>query len=274
MASTTTNLGLTKPAYADEADIAVLNGNMDLLDAAYGSINQSTMRPVPFAIAVGDWTAITGGFSATYNTAYITETSQEILTYTKSLADYAKAHIDAEKKSGGGGIVFTTATKPTGTIQGTAYVFDNDDRTLPVIIEGTVTPITNGGTGQSSLAGAQSALGITALSEQIENLHQAVFPNWNGMNQTWDGQSFHDIVTLTPGKWLLVANYVTTAGVGGIICRYSSYGTNNYYGDVDDHGGTVYIDVSANTTIQIYVNTNDTGSYTFYRPQFRALKLK
>lgn len=169
MSSTTTNLGLTKPAYADEADIAVINGNMDLLDAAYGAINQSTMRPVPFAVAVSDWEAVTGGFSATYNSAYITATSQEILTYTKSIEN-AAAHIDAEKKSGGGGLVFTTAKKPTGTVQGTAYVFDNDDRTLPVIIEGTVTPIANGGTGQSSLAGAQSALGITALSEQIGNL--------------------------------------------------------------------------------------------------------
>ena len=170
MSSTTTNLGLTKPAYADEADIAVINGNMDLLDAAYGNINQSTMRPVPFAIAVSDWEAVTGGFSATYNSAYITTTSQEILTYTKSIEN-ATAHIDAEKKSGGGGLVFTSAKKPTGTVQGTAYVFDNDDRTLPVIIEGTVTPIANGGTGQSSLAGAQSALGITALSEQIGTLN-------------------------------------------------------------------------------------------------------
>ena len=169
MSSTTTNLGLTKPAYADEADIAVINGNMDLLDAAYGAINQSTMRPVPFAIAVSDWEAVTGGFSATYNSAYITTTSQEILTYTKSIEN-ATAHIDAEKKSGGGGLVFTSAKKPTGTVQGTAYVFDNDDRTLPVIIEGTVTPIANGGTGQSSLAGAQSALGITALSEQKANI--------------------------------------------------------------------------------------------------------
>ena len=167
MSSTTTNLGLTKPAYADEADIAVLNGNMDLLDAAYGNINQSTMRPVPFAIAVSDWSAVTGGFSATFNSAYITTTSQEILTYDGSLVDYAKAHIIDEKKSGGGGIVFTTATKPTGTIMGMAYVFDNTDHNNPLDIQETVIPIANGGTGQSTLAGAQSVLGITALSEHI-----------------------------------------------------------------------------------------------------------
>lgn len=197
MSSTTTNLGLTKPAYADEADIAVINGNMDLLDAAYGAINQSTMRPVPFAIAVSDWEAVTGGFSATYNSAYITTTSQEILTYTKSIEN-ATAHIDAEKKSGGGGLVFTSAKKPTGTVQGTAYVFDNDDRTLPVIIEGTVTPIANGGTGQSSLAGAQSALGITALSKQIEKVDGRVYKITIAGNSTilLNSTADHQIVLL------------------------------------------------------------------------------
>lgn len=34
MATTTTNLGLTKPAYADTADIAVINANMDKIDTA------------------------------------------------------------------------------------------------------------------------------------------------------------------------------------------------------------------------------------------------
>lgn len=170
MSSTTTNLGLTKPAYTDDADVAIINSNMDIIDTAYGSINQSTLRDVPFAVAVSDWSAVTGGFSATFNTAYITASSKEILTYDGSLASYAKAHIIATKKSGGGGITFTTATKPTGTITGNAYVFDNDDNKLPVLIEDTVTPIANGGTGQSSLAGAQQALGITALNNQMSNL--------------------------------------------------------------------------------------------------------
>lgn len=34
MATTTTNLGLTKPAYSDTADIADINGNMDIIDQA------------------------------------------------------------------------------------------------------------------------------------------------------------------------------------------------------------------------------------------------
>ena len=38
MATTTTNLGLTKPAYADAADVAVFNTNMDLIDSAIGGL--------------------------------------------------------------------------------------------------------------------------------------------------------------------------------------------------------------------------------------------
>lgn len=41
MSSTTTNLNLVKPGYGDAADIADINGNMDILDGAYASINSS-----------------------------------------------------------------------------------------------------------------------------------------------------------------------------------------------------------------------------------------
>lgn len=169
-----TNIGLKVPK-TDIVDNLTTNDSTKVLSAAQGkalkdsldNINKSTLRDVPFAIAVSDWSSVTGGFSATFNTAYVTTASKEILTYDNSLASYAKAHINAAKKSGGGGITFTTATKPTGTITGNAYVFDNDDHKIPTLIESTVTPIANGGTGQSSLAGAQQALGITALSNQI-----------------------------------------------------------------------------------------------------------
>lgn len=38
MASTTTNLGLTKPTTSEAADISVINTNMDLIDEAFGNI--------------------------------------------------------------------------------------------------------------------------------------------------------------------------------------------------------------------------------------------
>lgn len=43
MASTTTNLGLTKPAYTDSADVAVINSNMDILDTKIGAIGSTSV---------------------------------------------------------------------------------------------------------------------------------------------------------------------------------------------------------------------------------------
>ena len=44
MATTTTNIGLTKPAYADDADIAVINGNMDILDTKIGAVGNTDLQ--------------------------------------------------------------------------------------------------------------------------------------------------------------------------------------------------------------------------------------
>lgn len=44
MATTTTNLGLTKPAYTEAADIGVINGNFDLLDRAIAEDRKQIVR--------------------------------------------------------------------------------------------------------------------------------------------------------------------------------------------------------------------------------------
>ena len=144
--------------------------------------------------------------------------------------------------------MFTSAKKPTGTVQGTAYVFDNDDRTLPVIIEGTVTPIANGGTGQSSLAGAQSALGITALSEQIANKPSFYLNNFaltNGTAKVVNLEASHTYLMFASrsdvcGLWIInttstnavavisigtaPANMTITAGTGTVSILASASG--------------------------------------------------
>ena len=44
MATSTTNLGLTKPAYSDDADIADINDNMDILDAKIGAVGNTSVQ--------------------------------------------------------------------------------------------------------------------------------------------------------------------------------------------------------------------------------------
>lgn len=130
-------------------------------------IERTTLRDVPFAIATSDWTLSSGVYVAEVASDYVTAACKFISYYDKTLRDYAQADILDEMKSGGGGIKFTTAILPTGTIMGTALVFAPHDNKVPTLIENTVTPIANGGTGQSTLAGAQEVLGITALNGNL-----------------------------------------------------------------------------------------------------------
>lgn len=128
-----------------------------------------TMRDVPFAIATTDWTSSNGVYRADFTSQYITADSKEFAIYDNTIRTAAKGDINVEKTTVSNSVVmrFTTNRMPTSTIAGKFYVWANDDNKVPTIIENTVVGLENGGTGQSSLAGAQQALGITALNEKI-----------------------------------------------------------------------------------------------------------
>lgn len=64
MSTTTTNLGLTKPAYSDTADIADINGNMDIIDQAIASTDNAiaivSNNNTHVAIASGQFVYVRG----------------------------------------------------------------------------------------------------------------------------------------------------------------------------------------------------------------------
>ena len=64
MATSTTNFGLTKPAYNEAADVAVINGNMDTVDTVMG-VNRNLAKGAQAGLAIvadGDThAAITAG---------------------------------------------------------------------------------------------------------------------------------------------------------------------------------------------------------------------
>ena len=130
----------------------------------------NSMRKVPFAVGIDDWVSSEGSFTAEFANQYITTSSFEIGTYDRSIRDNAKGDIVMEKKDGGGGMVFTTAKKPTGVISGTLYVFDNNDNKIPVILESTVVPIENGGTEATTEAGIRQNIGLGSASDAKETL--------------------------------------------------------------------------------------------------------
>lgn len=131
------------------------------------NISQMTQRYATLAVATSDWTLSGGVYTAEFTTAYVTTTSHESLKWDQSYWDYAVTPVSAAKKTGGGGIILTTATVPTGTITGTLTVVDNDDGKIPVIIENTTVPIENGGTNASNLAGARANLGIPDVVDNL-----------------------------------------------------------------------------------------------------------
>jgi len=123
-------------------------------------IAQSTLVNVPFSIATTDWTLSTGVYTAEFTTSYVTANSKEIVQYDSSLRTYGAYDIDVAKKSGGGGMVFTTMIIPTGTISGNIFVFANEDGNIAIVVVDNVLPVTAGGTGATTEAGARTALGL------------------------------------------------------------------------------------------------------------------
>ena len=126
-------------------------------------INRGTLRKVQFAIGVGDWVAITGGFKATFLSSYITSTCDWTVVYDRSYRN-TKRDFMVDLKTGGGGLEFITSKKPSDTVTGIIKVFDNDDGKLPVVFQQTVGSIENGYTGQNSMAGIRNSFGIGDLA--------------------------------------------------------------------------------------------------------------
>lgn len=103
MATTTANLGLTKPDYTEKADVAVINGNMDKIDAAvqqrsrvWNLLDNSDFRdPINqrgassytgAAYAIDRWRAWVDSNTLTIHAGYITTTG-DYAQYVRGLSD-------------------------------------------------------------------------------------------------------------------------------------------------------------------------------------------
>lgn len=131
----------------------------------------NSMRRVPFAIGKDDWTEVDSStYTYEFVTTYVTTSSFDIVTFDHSVLSYAEGAPSFEKKNGGGGIAFTTKTRPTGTVSGSIFIWDNNDNKVPVILEDTVVPIENGGTNATSILGILSNLGLGSANDAQETL--------------------------------------------------------------------------------------------------------
>ena len=158
----------------------------------------SKMRDVPFAIGVDEWTLTGGVYKATFLTEYVTNSSRESVIYDSSIRTAARADIDAVKKTGGGGIVFTTEAIPVGILSGRLSVIDSLDGKIPVVLEDTVVPIANGGTGASNITGAKENLGFPAGGGSYD---QVIRSNGDGTSR-WDNAATQEEIGAAVTEWL------------------------------------------------------------------------
>lgn len=121
----------------------------------------------------------------------------------------------------------------------------------------------------SAVTGADAFSKINTLNSDLAAISTPIVSPISG-NVSLVGQSYNAIFTNLPvGKYLIIANFQTEAGV--IVCHDNSF--NNLIGVISNRGGVVFANITSPIIVQIYVNTNDTASYSFIRTSFIALKL-
>lgn len=172
MATSTTNFGLTKPAYNESADVAVINTNMDTVDEVMGK-NQNLAKGAQGAIAIvadGDThVAITAG-----QYVYVRNNTHGLAEglYTASSNVSANANITSSNMTAvsGGGLnaLNSKLTSPT-TITVTAYgtgVTINDQQVFQVgnIVFGSVRFTTSESKNSGSFVITNLPVGKTTLS--------------------------------------------------------------------------------------------------------------
>ena len=133
MATTTTNLGLTKPAYTDDADVMDINGNMDVIDAAVGALpTGKTLQGQISDLADGklgfvQLTSVQGSSSKTYKMA--NDTKAIFVAFGSTLAvkglwivNLASASVTIADLASPSGLTMTSPSNGKVTIANSANV--------------------------------------------------------------------------------------------------------------------------------------------------------
>ena len=111
------------PAPSAGDDEKFLKGDGTWATVSGGS---SGAHKVTISIATTDWTAVTGGYTATVTDSAITANSEEIVIYNDSIATGLSGNISYTKDATNHTITFMVTTVPSGTISGKILVISGD----------------------------------------------------------------------------------------------------------------------------------------------------
>lgn len=171
MATTTTRLGLEKPAYADAADIAVLNQNFDDIDAAVGlKVVTSTTRPAT------PWDG---------QLIFETDTNQTLMWDSTA---------SAWKYVGGAAIVCTSSTRPASPLNG-QIIYETDTRNVLVYSTAATAwrfPV--------SYYRPANAAGLSALTGMVSGAH--AYRQDTNVEYVFDGSAWRQVYPLPAGTAL------------------------------------------------------------------------
>ena len=313
MSKTTANFGLIKPELTDSADITQMNQNWDTIDAQLKTVddrvttvdnkfkNYATTKNVDDAIEqinkqldglstdAGDLTGVLpighGGTGATTASQALTNLGASPSNHTHKYAGSSKeggSATSAEKLATGRTIRTNLGSTSTASFDGTEDVTPGVTGTLPV---------SNGGTGATDVATAQSNLGIVPMND-IPNLY--IWGKYTGNpsgyslgtpTATWVGYyysnsttaHYSDTIEIVDGK-IKPINAITissadTASLNSLKGKFVSKGILNaeyYYVSPDATVTTTngYINVSAAQKVNInsseplgYVASKENNTY-------------
>lgn len=110
MATNTTNYGWTKPSYEDAADIEVINGTIDNIDAQLKTV-ETALNSKQTALSTAQLAAVNSGITSE-DVAQIETNKNNISNIQTTVASYHKAS---------GTDIYFSETEPTGTITEGSY---------------------------------------------------------------------------------------------------------------------------------------------------------
>lgn len=268
MASTTSNLGLTKPAYTDDADIGDMNGNFDLIDAEAGRVraNFAGTYSTSSAYAVGTFVIYQGDLYRC-NTAIGSGGEAWNSSHWNSVSVGSELSTKLSSSDIANNVTTTESGKVLDARQGKALSDSISTKvTGPSNVTSDTIPLYDGTTGKAIKAGktitdvtSSTAIPNNANMPTNRTVYNAIY---NGLNKTAEGFA----LDARQGKAL--NDKITGFVIEEKTCG-NTYCNANAMGDIPE----LSISKSGYTPIAVWGTTSQYSNVVFFGLKINGNKL-